>query len=1002
MLNELTLTLGQPIPEVNGGKIVRDLLESNGIPLSEDAVINAGTAPNTFVITDPQTKTPDGFDTTYPITTIGGVLNLFTPNMNPGWTDPLFAVASPGGNSPTPNPQLISFGTMGTYSVNYRNEPLPLRVAPVAPAPGVTNPPDSTDLAFAYASIKRGDPDLNVQPVSFAIPLTLKPLFAARQLVPPIIQAFADGGITLTNTPALKAEILVDTVFGNGWLVFNPDPSGTGSTTYAVRDPGPPLPPNLYVFTQTPASPRYTLNDNLKPLFVAGNLVQQIITAFANVGVTLTNTPTSKAQIIDDPVTKGWLVINPNPGETSSTLYTVRELGPPSFPLALYVFTQSTGNFPPPVVPLSADPKDGGVAGLDPFTPMMRAYVNDRIQVRALAGAHMNEHSFSIHGVNFRFEPSYTNSGFLSTHAISLSEHFEMEFTMPARSAEQKNDFADYLYAPSANGQGQTSGSWGILRSFDGPKGDLGKEGSSVYLEPLDKDHPKYTAPATIDFADRFKKAKNTQEYTVIATTAQQILPSGTLYYNTRGQATHNFPFQAKGGAQTKLENPYALVYVDANDLDNPTDPSTAKLKSDMRIEPLILRANAGDWIKITLINQFLTSAKTFNGGTKISSFPAGNPFIKLSQTQVGAPSYVLNTSTLAGLHPQLVAYDVTSGDGVNVGFNPTQTVDPTTDTTRTFYWYAGNLSFDENNNLVETPVEFGSVNLAPADPLIQHRKGLIGALVIEPYGSSWPKAHNDLKSAPEYQYIYDSAGNVTSVNPSSTKTRAIATVTKAGVTLFDELVLAMQTDAYMYEQAPSGVKPPANPPVLVYTNAPALNYRSEPLTYRYAAASSVSAPAAAPAGTAARLSNALVTPDLTTGITFTPTMADPQTPILTTKAGTPVRVRWICPAGAGSDSAGSSQVLAVHGHVFQEEPYINDSKELGFNPLSQWMGGRFVLPGQTVDMLFASAGGSFEVPGDYFYGTFIGQTAGTSPAIAPKVSLPGPSQALWGLLRVQ
>ena len=222
-------------------------------------------------------------------------------------------------------------------------------------------------------------------------------------------------------------------------------------------------------------------------------------------------------------------------------------------------------------------------------------------------------------------------------------------------------------------------------------------------------------------------------------------------------------------------------------------------------------------------------------------------------------------------------------------------------------------------------------------------------------------------------------AGNVTSVNPSSTKTRAIATVTKAGVTLFDELVLAMQTDAYMYEEAPIGVKPPANPPVLVYTNAPALNYRSEPLTYRYAAASSASAPAAAPAGTAARLSNSLVTPDLTTGITFTPTMADPQTPILTTKAGTPVRVRWMCPAGAGSDSAGSSQVLAVHGHVFQEEPYINDSKELGFNPLSQWMGGRFVLPGQTVDMLFASAGGSFEVPGDYFYGTFIGQTAGTA-----------------------
>ena len=42
---------------------------------------------------------------------------------------------------------------------------------------------------------------------------------------------------------------------------------------------------------------------------------------------------------------------------------------------------------------------DGGVAGQDPFTPMLRAYANDRVQVRALAGAHMNEHSFLIHGV---------------------------------------------------------------------------------------------------------------------------------------------------------------------------------------------------------------------------------------------------------------------------------------------------------------------------------------------------------------------------------------------------------------------------------------------------------------------------------------------------------------------------------------------------------------------------------------------------------------------------
>ena len=72
-------------------------------------------------------------------------------------------------------------------------------------------------------------------------------------------------------------------------------------------------------------------------------------------------------------------------------------------------------------------------------------------------------------------------------------------------------------------------------------------------------------------------------------------MPGGTLFYNARGQATNNFPFKATDAAKTKLENPYALVYVNADDLG-----PNGKLKPDMRVEPLILRANAGDWIRST------------------------------------------------------------------------------------------------------------------------------------------------------------------------------------------------------------------------------------------------------------------------------------------------------------------------------------------------------------------------------------------------------------------
>ena len=165
------------------------------------------------------------------------------------------------------------------------------------------------------------------------------------------------------------------------------------------------------------------------------------------------------------------------------------------------------------------------------------------------------------------------------------------------------------------------------------------------------------------------------------------------------------------------------------------------------------------------------------------------------------------------------------------------------------------------------------------------------------------------------------------------------------------------------------------------------MNYRTEPVGYRYAI---TPFPPAAPAGTAARLSNALVAGD---PLVFTdPKLADPQTPVFATNAKTPARFRWIYPVGPGGDAGGSSQVPAVHGHVFQEEPYINDSKDLGFNPLSEWAGGRFILPGQTVDMLFPFAGGSFQIPGDYFYGTFIGETTDAAK---------GMTQAPWGLFRV-
>ena len=46
-----------------------------------------------------------------------------------------------------------------------------------------------------------------------------------------------------------------------------------------------------------------------------------------------------------------------------------------------------------------------GAEGFDPYTPLLRAYENDRVHIRALVGAHHEGHVFNIQGVKWPTEP---------------------------------------------------------------------------------------------------------------------------------------------------------------------------------------------------------------------------------------------------------------------------------------------------------------------------------------------------------------------------------------------------------------------------------------------------------------------------------------------------------------------------------------------------------------------------------------------------------------------
>lgn len=586
-----------------------------------------------------------------------------------------------------------------------------------------------------------------------------------------------------------------------------------------------------------------------------------------------------------------------------------------------------------PDTPLSPD-----MQPMDPWTPLLRAYANDKIQVRTLVGAHVQTHSLELQGVKWFFEPSFENSGYRNVQPMGLSEHYEMLFHMPPASQQNTQASTDYLYAPSVGTFGQTSGIWGLMRSYTEPQSDLLPLPNNPVAQAAVRANYEPPAGATI------------RTFHVVALTVQQALGGDyPLIYNERGQSAGTNGIVAFNTA--RINDPNAVIYVRAEDLDGPN--GTGKLKNAAQIiasqvpngdgyhyiEPLILRAAAGEWMEVKLTNRVNTSAATFS--TPSNSL---KPFINSGspdQQQFVGP-IPLSMSKQVGLHPQLVGYDYARANGINVGRNYS-VADPNSDATvapgqsKTFYWYAGSLDFyPKTGTFYETPIEFGAINLVAAEPLVQHTRGVIGALIIEPAGSRWVEDAN---------YRHSSA----------TVTMPHA---KYDSTQFREFVVLMQNDL-----APNNAS----------GGTGAINYRMEPRGYRYSNVANPFPTTTPPLGISETASNMLVTGGQVAN-------TDPRTPVFKVDRGMPVRMRVLFPGGNAQDS----EVFAINGHGWQEEPFQKGSTVLGFNDRSQYFGSQQFVPNQPMNLLLGPAGGAFKIPGDYLYYAFLQQPAG-----------------LWGIMRV-
>ncbi len=598
----------------------------------------------------------------------------------------------------------------------------------------------------------------------------------------------------------------------------------------------------------------------------------------------------------------------------------------------------------------------------DPVTPLLKVYEEDPVQMRILVGAHEEEHNFSIHGTRWLFEPAAANSGYKSSQMMGISEYYD--FVIPNLYGTPHPDlgFVDFLYKAGSSNDDLWHGIWGLIRVYQGsepgvfpistgrtrgnevnvtqepdaprptmPTLTAGTEGATEGIggsQPAISETPYPINHASVCPADSLPP----RTYTVAAVAASQALPGGRLTYNPRPTGLDkctlvNVPHPGhdgysctSSGLSGPLVDPDAILFVRYEDLN-----ADGTLKATAPIEPLILRARAGECIMVKLVNLLPNNGPFAADRNGYSLLP--NILDKFNQNQVPPSARV-------GLHPTLLSYDVLLSDGNNVGFNFEQTVAP--GQSRRLVWYAGISEVDAMGQVVGTPVEFGSVPLYSSDPIKHSNKAAVGALIIEPAGSSWVEAR---------------------------RTRAVAVVDPDPASEgeeFREFVLVFQDDVNMFyanEASPNELPlKPVRPLTInedpTETGQDAYNYKTEPVWFRQGFLPETKLEVTRLFDLADSFSNGLIG-------------GDPVTPLFRAVAGDKVRFRLVHPAGDTQQ-----HTWGLHGHAFQEQPWQAGSTVIGANPPSEVKGVQYGLgPTTPFDVLpLNGAGGAFQVDGDFMY----------------------------------
>ncbi|HLV57849.1 MAG TPA: hypothetical protein VKY81_03095 [Natronosporangium sp.] len=534
----------------------------------------------------------------------------------------------------------------------------------------------------------------------------------------------------------------------------------------------------------------------------------------------------------------------------------------------------------------------------DPRTPLLRAYVGDDVVIRTI-GTNERAEALRFQGHRFRVERFSNNARLVDAAVTGISERYD--YILDGGAGGPRGMPGDYLYY-STRQFALESGAWGIFRVYDKRKSDLKQlPDNSV---PTGSGFPKLS-PATGD------TQTNPGPNPPNATTSNVTGPTNPCPFlaplRTYDVTVFNHPLPTEPFPDTQ-----GIVY--ALSVDYPLVKAGIK-----QVEPLVLRVNRGDCVRIILRNKIESSA--LYGGTR------------------------------AGFSAGMLSYNPQLDGGVAIGLNPDSSV--LRNQSRTYLFYA--------DKEVGTTI---FTNLASPASL---RHGAYGMLIVEPQGSLWLDSFTGLPLT-----SLNTAVQAAIFPPGRPAFREFALTLHSTDQHFSRSVIP-----YMQVVAGSGINPQRDaggqPPLRPAPVAGAppgtrdnpgsfdkgfthVNYRSEPLTARIGL---TDAPGHVDLDGDGVNEPGWFDPGFQVDAPFHSALSstvhgDPATPVLLTHAGDPVVFRVAVPA---SDQFHS---FVVSGHTFPLEPNMTGS---------QAMVSRTVTAGLTLDAwLNGGAGGTAAYTGDYAY----------------------------------